>query len=54
MILEPLFVSFALEYNKKQELKRLLLIIVQENKTFSHNSRYQAEIFSLHDLIYLL
>ena len=32
----------------------MLSILVQENKAPSYNSRYQAEIFSLHDLIRLL
>lgn len=29
-------------------------MIVQEDKKPSHNSKYQAEIFSLHDIICLL
>ncbi len=54
MILEPLLIPFTLEYNKKQALVGLLPMLVQEDKVPSHNSRYQVEIFSLHDLICLL
>ncbi len=54
VILEPLLVLFTLECNRKKALEGLLPMMVQEDKASSHNSRYQAEIFSFHDLIRLL
>ena len=54
MILKPLLILFTLECNRKQALARVLPMIVQEDKAPSHNSRYQAEIFSLYDIMRLL
>ena len=54
MILEPLFIPFTLECNRKRALAGVLPMIVQEDKAPSHNSRYQAEIFSLYNIMRLL
>ena len=54
MILEPLLISFTLECNQKRTLAGLLPMIVQEDKALSYNSKYQAEIFCLHDIMRLL
>ena len=54
MILEPLFILFTLECNKKQALAIQLPMIVQEDKVPSYNSKYQAEVFCLHEILRLL
>ncbi len=54
MILEPLLIPFTLECNKKRALAGQLPMIVQEDKAPSNNSKYQEEVFSLHEILRLL
>ena len=54
MILESLLIPFTLECNKKRALAGQLPMIVQEDKTPSHNSKYQTEVFGLHEILRLL
>ncbi len=54
VILEPLLIPFTLECNKKRALAGQLPMIVQEDKAPLHNSKYQAEVFSLHEILRLL
>ena len=54
LILKLLLVVFTLKYNRKQVFEELLSMMVQDDKALSHNSRYQVEVFSMHNFIYLL
>ena len=54
VVLESLLIPFAQECNEKRSTAGLLPMIVQENKTPSHNSKYQAEIFSINEICELL
>lgn len=50
VVLELLLISFAQECNEKRAEASLLLMIIQEDKAPSHNSKYQAGIFSFHEI----
>lgn len=49
VILEPLLIPFAKRCNMRQLLAGKLPMLVQEDKAPAHASKYQDEIFRLHD-----
>lgn len=54
VILEPLLISFAKKCNIKQLLASKLPMLIQKDKTLVHASKYQDEVFWLHNIMQLL
>ena len=54
VILEPLLIPFAKRCNLNQLLMSELPMLVQEEKAPAHASKYQDELFRLHDIMRLL
>ena len=54
VILEPLLIPFTKKCNVKQLLSGKLPMLVQEDKAPAHASKYQDEVFQLHDILRLL